>query len=117
MCDNIIGSGSGSVYVYYYPTYKAFAELKGESVYRCKVGISRTEALGRVRSQVTAAPEVPVVGLVILTDTPKATEKVIHSMLEMRGKRMTDTPGQEWYATNPSEVEKIFELITTSMIC
>lgn len=110
-CDNVIGYGSGSVYVYYYPTFKEMAKSNGTSTYPCKVGMSFNQASGRVRSQATALPEKPEIGLVIKTDNPAMLEKAIHSILGMRGKHESDAPGSEWYDTNPTEVEEIFGLI------
>lgn len=112
-CDNVIGFGSGCVYVYYYPIYKERAESNGESTYPCKVGRSFNAASGRVRSQVTAMPESPEIGLVIKTDNPVMLEKAIQAVLGMRGKHQSDAPGAEWYSTNPTEVQQIYKTITT----
>ena len=67
----IVGSGGGSVYLYYYLAYRQLAELKGESSWPCKVGKSERDPVMRVESQAaTAMPEKPKIALLIQTDKP-----------------------------------------------
>lgn len=106
-----IGTGDQSVYVYYYPAYKELAELKGMDTYRCKVGkFNNDDPLSRVWKQLgTSTCEYPQVALVINTDNPEKMEKALHIMLDLMGRHLTDTPGNEWFLTNPEEVEAIYK--------
>lgn len=113
--ERIIGSGNGSVYLYYYPQYRESAESKGEKVWECKIGRTKHDkADGRIRNQATGLPERPMIGLHIKTDWPKEVEDIIHDILKVRGKHIADAPGREWFVTSPSEVEEIYNSIGES---
>ena len=113
--ERIIGSGNGSVYLYYYPQYQEMAESKGEQVWACKIGKTiHSEADGRIRAQATGLPESPMIGLHIKTDKEKKIERIIHDILKVRGKHIADAPGREWFVTSPSEVEEIYNSIGES---
>ena len=108
--ERIVGSGKGSVYLYYFPAYKRLAELQGEDVWACKIGKSRYDAIDRVRSQTrTALPEYPKVGLIIKTDELRLMETTIQNILKLQGKQKQDAPGTEWFVTSPNEVEQVYE--------
>lgn len=108
--ERTIGSGEGSVYLYYYPAYQRLAELEGEEVWPCKIGKTRSDAIDRVISQTrTALPEYPKVGLIIKTDELRLMENTIQNILKLQGKQKQDAPGIEWFITSPSEVERVYE--------
>ena len=109
-----IGSGNNSVYVYYYPTYKHHAELQGEETWPCKIGSSEySNPIHRILQQAgTGMPEKPEIALVIQTNMPTEVENAIHSLLDRD--RMSNAPGTEWFLTNPSRVEEIFNIINKS---
>ena len=110
--QRIIGDGTGSVYVYYYPTYRHYAESQGERAWACKVGRAGNDPDIRIRLQAsTALPEYPEVGLVIKTDEPEILERAMHDVLKLNRKAKEDAPGTEWFITSPSEVEKIYDSI------
>ena len=110
--EKTVGSGKGSVYLYYYPAYRQLAELKGESSWPCKVGESERDPAIRVESQAAAAmPEKPKIALRIQTDKPFKLEKAIHKLLAKDGKQMKGAPGAEWFVTSPSEVEEIHAIL------
>ena len=108
-----IGSGAGSVYLYYYPTYRDFAESKGKTVWPCKIGKSKSaNPTIRIDSQTaTALPEKPVVGLIILTDSPDEIERKLHKLLHIGNKGMQDALGKEWFMTCPSDVQEFYEIL------
>ena len=113
--ERTIGSGNSSVYLYYYPQYRASAESKDEKVWECKIGRTiHSEADGRIREQATGLPENPKIGLHIQTDCPTETERIVHNILKVRGKHIKEAPGTEWFRTNPSEVEEIYNFIGES---
>lgn len=108
--EKTIGSGKGSVYLYYFPTYKRLAELESETVWPCKIGKARHDAINRIRSQTrTALPEYPKIGLIIKTNELNLMETTIQNILRLQGKQKRDAPGTEWFVTSPSEVEQIYE--------
>ena len=108
--EKTIGSGEGSVYLYYFPAYKRLAELQGEEVWPCKIGKARYDANSRIRAQTrTALPEYPKVGLIIKTDELRLMETTIQNILKLQDKQKQDAPGQEWFITSPNEVEQVYE--------
>lgn len=110
--EKTVGSGKGSVYLYYYPAYRQLTELRGESSWPCKVGKSEHDPAIRVESQAaTAMPEKPKIALRIQTDKPFELEKAIHKLLAKDGKQMKGAPGAEWFDTSPSEVEEIHAIL------
>ena len=110
--EKTVGSGKGSVYLYYYPVYPQLAESKGESSWPCKVGKSERDPTIRVESQAaTAMPEKPKIALLIQTDKPAELEKAIHKLLAKDGKQMKGALGAEWFVTSPSEVEEIHAIL------
>lgn len=105
-----VGSGEGSVYLYYFPAYKRLAELQGEQVWPCKIGKARNDPISRISSQTrTALPEHPEVGLIIKTDELRLMETTIQNILKLQGKHKQDAPGTEWFITSPGEVEQVYE--------
>ena len=107
-----IGSGSSSVYVYYYPAYRERAELREEETWPCKIGRSEyANPIHRIREQAgTGMPEKPEIALIIQTNVPEDVEDAIHRLLA----RVPDASGTEWFLTNPSKVEEIFNIINKS---
>ena len=113
--ERTIGSGQGSVYLYYYPQYRERAESKDEKVWACKIGMTmHSEADGRIKEQATGLPENPKMGLHIKTDKHRQIERIIHDILKVRGKHIEEAPGREWFLTSPSEVEDIYNFIRES---
>ena len=107
-----LGSGTGAVYVFYYPRDKKLAESKGKSVWECKIGMTEGDVGSRVKGQMTAAIyEKPEIGLEIRTDNPRCLEKAIHAILELKGRKIDTDGGNEWFFTSPNEVMVIQILI------
>ncbi len=106
-----IGSGSGSVYLYYYPNYRRFAESQGETTWACKIGRTEGDPAIRIKEQTTGMPEVAEWALEIRTDKSKLLENIIQSILDYLGTKKPDAPGTEWFITSPSEVEHIYQRI------
>ena len=108
--EKTIGSGKQSVYLYYYRAYRHLAELQGEVVWACKIGKARNDPISRVLSQTrTALPEYPKIGLIIKTDELNLMENTIQNILKLQGRHKQDAPGNEWFLTSPSEVERVYE--------
>ena len=107
-----IGNGEDCVYVYYYPICREYAELKGQSVFACKIGNTTTTAIERVQSQLNESTfQYPEIGLTIRTNNRQTLEDLIHKTLKLHGKELTTAHGKEWFITSPAEVERIYKFI------
>ncbi|MDE0085978.1 MAG: GIY-YIG nuclease family protein [Candidatus Poribacteria bacterium] len=113
--ERTIGSGKGSVYLYYYPKYQESAESKGKKVWECKIGKTiHGKPQARIGEQTTGLPESPKIGLHIKTDRYEKIERILHDILKVRGRYVDGAPGKEWFLTSPSEVEEIYKSIGES---
>ena len=109
LLTKVMGKGKSEVYVYYYPSYKELADLKGERYFRCKIGMTSRGLERRLgKPFCTDAPERRIVAIRILTDTPEDVEKYLHSALKSAGRQVKSTYGREWFMTNPEEVLKLY---------
>lgn len=110
------GTGSGSVYVYFFPSYKLLADLRQEDRWPVKVGMTAvSQANIRISEQQgTAMPEEPMVAYIRKIDTPHRLERCIHSVLFYRGQQIDDAPGREWFKSNPDEIKAIIDWILSS---
>lgn len=107
-----IGSGSEAVYLYYSPNDKDLAVLKGKAVWECKIGFTTTLPVqSRILSQgvKTAFSKMPVIALVIKTGNAVCLERAIHSALRMVEADAPDSPGTEWFITNPQRIIDWYE--------
>jgi len=105
-----IGVGPDYVYVYYNQNDKNLALLEEKDRWECKIGFSTSDPIKRIIGQVcnTAMAKLPTIGLLIKTNNGFYTESRIHKSL-YQYKLPDDTLcGDEWFFTNPNEVEKIF---------
>jgi hypothetical protein len=99
------GTGNGSVYLYYLPTYRSRAQERGEDRWQCKIGRTDGKAELRIMGQAgTALPEKPVLAVLFWTKYPLALERAFHAVLTLRGLAVQDVPGTEWFLTSPDEV-------------
>lgn len=108
-----LGEGKESVYVYYFPAYRDQAAYLGRDAWPMKIGMTKGELNPRIRDQVgTAMPERPIVGLIYRTSAASNAEKILHSTLEARDRRLVDAPGKEWFMTSLNEVREILAFAT-----
>ena len=121
----IIGSGSESVYLYYFPAYKLnsiyYIKYVDDShktpIYACNIGKTIGDVKARVSDQIgQQLPEKAKIALIIRTDDCDSLETEIHDELKRRGcwldpKSGADVIGTEWFLTNPTQVEGIFKSI------
>ena len=110
-----LGSGTGSVYLYYYPRDKESANSKRESVWECNIGRTKRSPSKRVREQKEKFDhQSPEIGLEIKTNNPRALEKAIHAILELKGQQVeTSGKGSEWFLTSPTEVAGIYTILNS----
>ena len=114
----VIGRGSESVYLYYFPTYQLFNKLYMEVPYfPCNIGKTIGDVKNRVSDQIgQQLPEKPKIALIIKTDDCEALETKIHDELKRKGcwldpKSGADVVGVEWFLTNPAQVEGIVKYL------
>ena len=104
----IIGSGGESVYLYYFPTYQRYAEVLGEPQWPCNIGRTKNVVTDRVSQQIgDQLPEKPQIALILRTENCQRLETHIHNVLKSR--QIEDAIGKEWFLTDPSEVEAIYQ--------
>ena len=96
-----IGYGDETVYVYYYPTYRKYAKLKGNSV--CS-------------QATTCFPEEPFVALVIRHSDAHKLEQTLHNILKMKGRWIESAPEKEWFLTSHDEVKSIYKIFPSYCI-
>lgn len=107
-----LGTGSETVYLYYYPIYKREAKSQKQRFWNCKIGHTTRDSIHRVKEQVkTGLPEHAIIALTIKTDEAIELEKKMQGILRVLGKHIADAPGTEWFLTSPSQVESIYEFI------
>ena len=107
-----IGSGSETVYVYYYPIYRKYALLNNQSEWQCKIGMTTKNLWDRIYSQAaTCFPEEPFIALIIKCDDARTIETILHKILKNKNKWLETAPGKEWFLTSPEEVENIYNTI------
>lgn len=114
--EQTLGEGPGAVYLYYLPTYRLRAQERGETIWPCKIGRTERDPLERILSQAaTALPERPTVAIVLRTSTPLPWEAAIHGALTIRGLRMKESPGTEWFLTSPDDVLALMQAIDPNL--
>ena len=111
--DKTLGVGNNSVYIYYYETYKKFAEYCGRNVWECKIGRTDKDPLNRIFGQAgTCYPELPHIALIIKCENSIKLESALHSILKLRNQWIENAPGSEWFLTSPTEIESFYHIIT-----
>ena len=109
-----IGEGNEFVYLFYFWTYKQYAESEDLDYWQCNIGHTQSSPEDRVASQIgDQLPEKATLSLVMQTHDCETLEARIHTELKRRGRWLnpksdTNVVGEEWFSTNPAEVEDIF---------
>ena len=110
--DKTIGAGYNAVYVYYYDTYKKYAEACGHSIWVCKIGRTDKDPLQRIFGQAgTCYPELPHIALIIKCSNSLQLEAALHNILKLRNRWIENAPGTEWFLTSPAEIESVYHII------
>ena len=111
------GKGEFCVYCYYFATYKMLAQSQGKSRWACKIGRTDRDPLLRILSQSsTALPEIPFIEFVIKTKNSNLLETAIQSVLQIRNQHLKNSPGFEWFETNPDEILEIVRYINSDVL-
>lgn len=104
-----IGVGAELVYAYCFQAYRDLAEMRGHTTWPIKVGVSSRTAAERIREQIgTGHCESPSVLIAFHHPQGADLEKYLHSVLKLKGKHIGTAPGNEWFDTNPEELQKIY---------
>ena len=107
--DEEIGNGDSAVYVYYYDIYKKYAEINGKNFFECKIGRTDKAPIQRIIDQTgTCYPEKPHIALIIYCENSKSLESALHRVLQYGGKKVEESPGNEWFITSPEEIKEIY---------
>lgn len=104
----VLESQSG-LYAYFFSSEKELALLKGENCWLMKVGYSNSDVDRRVADQVTGMHRQPETLLLREIEEGAEWEKFLHLALTMAGRRNEESPGKEWFVTNPAELENLLE--------
>jgi len=111
------GIGKESVYLYYFKAYRENSELKSENIWPCKIGRTEIDPLDRVLSQAsTGISELPHIAFIVYTDDSSNLEKYLHAALKLRNRHLGNSPGKEWFNTNPEEVLEIIRFINNDIL-
>ena len=115
--NKTFGIGENSIYFYYFPSYKILANNLGKESWPCKIGRTDRDPLLRILSQSsTALPENPIIEFIVKIDKAGTLESAIHNILTLRNKKTNNSPGTEWFETNPEEVIEIIKFINPTII-
>jgi hypothetical protein len=113
----IYGKGKYAVYCYYFQNYRKLSEMKGMITWPCKIGRTDRDPLIRILSQAsTALPEKPTIEFIIKTEDSSLLELMIHSVFKLKGKHIKDSPGSEWFDTNPEEVLELINMVNRKIL-
>jgi hypothetical protein len=107
-----IGVGTEAVYLYFNPSEKELADIKHQTVWECKIGMTTVLPVeARIFSQgvKTAFSKAPTIGLVMLTNNAYRLEKALHHALHMVGAEAPESLGSEWFLTNPEKIQAWYE--------
>ena len=84
--------------------------MEGSESFRCKIG-STEDHKKRFSTSQTDVPENRKIAVIFKTDFPTELERILHSTLKIQGKQLKDTPGREWFLTNPDAVINLYNTI------
>ncbi|ORA06892.1 GIY-YIG nuclease family protein [Mycobacterium arosiense] len=101
------------LYAYDLPAYAKLARSQGSERWPHKIGMTTVDVESRIGEQVgTALPERPRIVLTHTCSDAALLEKALHATLELRGQKVSDAPGNEWYNTNADEIRLLIDLLT-----
>ena len=105
----VLGHGDQAIYVYHYEAYEDSNDMY---YYPCKIGMSTTNVLDRIHSQVkTSHPEKPIIDLIVLCENARKLESAIHAILKLYDREINDATGVEWFNTTGDEVKNICSML------
>lgn len=110
--QRIFGNGENWVYLYYFDNHKRDAVSQGKNIWECKIGSTHRNPEDRIRELTRGGyPTAPIIALLFRIDKHEVLEKTIHRILELRGYRIDNAQGDEWFWTNPDIVLEIYDFV------
>jgi hypothetical protein len=105
-----IGTGPFEVYAYTYESCLEVAELNRSQMYPVKIGYVTVvgDSRGRVNQQVFGSDEDACMLMVGRCEDGIGTEAAIHRELKSENRKITDSPGKEWFMSNADEIASLF---------
>ncbi len=114
----IVGRGLQEVYAFTFPSYWEQATLAGVDRYPTKIGYSSwiNAGLPRIQMQVSNWMGVELAQALLIgrCEDGRQVEAAIHRRL--KGHKIRDAVGREWYASNAAELEALFREFTNTTI-
>lgn len=108
-------NGSEFVYLFFYPTYKEMALINDVVQWPCKIGRTDINPITRVLQQLnSSAPELPELALVFQCNDSRELESTIHHYMKLHHRFIIHDFNNEWFNTNPDEVEYIVNSLLLS---
>jgi DNA-binding XRE family transcriptional regulator len=103
-----IGEGEESVYVYHFdsrtPSKVGDVQIENANRWPCKIGYAKGSVVKHIIRQQASMIESPTISLVIKTKSGNELESFLHTSLKARQLKAF---GNEWFMTNPTEVETL----------
>lgn len=115
--ENKYGYGANILYCYYFPTYKKLADLQNNNTWPCKIGRTDGDPRSRILGQsTTAMPEYPKIPFIVNSNDAITLENMIHTTLTLKKKKITVSPGNEWFNTSPEEVLNLIKTVDPNIL-
>ena len=76
-----------------------------------KIGSTHINPGDIFRELTRGYPTTPTIARLFSLDKHEVLEKTIHRILELRGKRIENAQGDEWFWTNPDIVLEIYDFV------
>ncbi len=103
----VVGEGAAMIYGWYFPAYRKLAALEGKEHFPIKVSLTVRDPQKRLQESGGMAPERPVLGFVFRVDDAGQWEQLIHSKLSLKGRRIEDAIGREWFDVSLDELREL----------
>jgi len=111
----VFGCGKETVYVYYYTTYKLFAEQNNIGYFPCKIGKTVNTVEQRLKEQQVAMPEAPIIPFIINCYSSTDLEFKLQESMNKKAEEKNRTwetwlsnyntdGGADWVLATPEEI-------------
>lgn len=102
-----VGTGPEVVYGWYFPRDLKLARLEQKTRFPIKIGCTASGPQKRILDSIGQAPEKPVIGFVHHVDESAACEAWYHAALKVRGRKIEEAIGKEWFMTNLDDLREM----------
>lgn len=101
------------IYLYYFHSYKELANIKGQTIWQCKIGKTERNVQERISSQIaTGYPEKPHIESIYKAKDSRdchTMEVILHNILKRHNREVKNKGNKEWFLTNLDEVKQIIQ--------